>query len=300
MSRVYEALTRAQNQPPDPNETFDRKHQRPEKTGERENPLIPIVKARLSDNISAPDHPALPALESADPSSAAHVRGPALVVGRCDPNYRKVVEQFHLFAVGMQNWATKNHKCVFILTSAVSGEGKSFTAINLAASLARIGNRVMLIDADLRSPTLHRAFNLAPVRGLLSYLTEQANFSSCLHPTQIPGLLLVPADGASYTPIEALAGPRMREFIGEARSLAPPHFVIIDAPAAAAVPESQILNGLSDAIVLVVSANSTPRALVRQTIDKTAGTPIYGIAFNRFELPHSAVRSYYPEKYSRC
>ncbi len=202
-----------------------------------------------------------------------------------EPEYRKVIEQFHLFAVGVQSWAAENHKRVFMLTSALSGEGKSFMAINLAASLARIGNRVVLIDADLRSPTLHRAFNIAPMRGLLSYLTEEADFHSCLQSTQIPGLLLVPADGTSYTPTEALARPRMREFVREARSLAPPHFVIIDAPAAAAVPESQILNGLIDAIVVVVAANRTPRALVKQTIDKAAGTPIYGIALIASSCP---------------
>ena len=298
MSRVYEALTRAHNQQAGPDEPSTRKHQIVDKSGERADGPIPILRPRVAECFPGEEDPALPILESATPSLAAQVRGPALVVGRCQPEYRKVVEQFHLFAVGLQNWAADNSKRVFMLTSALSGEGKSFMAINLAASLARIGNRVLLIDADLRSPTLHRAFNLAPLRGLFSYLTEEADFRSCLHSTQIPGLLLVAADGTSYTPTEALAGSRMREFVREARSLVPPHFIIIDAPAAAAVPESQILNGLIDALVVVVAANRTPRAQVKQTIEKAAGTQIYGIALNRFELPHSAVRSYYPEKYA--
>ena len=186
-----------------------------------------------------------------------------------------------------------------MLTSALSGEGKSFMALNLAASLARIGNRVVLVDADLRSPTLHRAFNLTPMPGLVSYLASETEFQACLQTTQIPGLFLVPAGGTSYTPTETLARPRMREFIRELRGMVPQHYVIFDAPAAAAVPESQILNRMIDALIVVVAANRTPRALVKQTIDKAAGTSIYGIVLNRFELFHSASGAYYPEKYNR-
>ena len=238
-------------------------------------------------------------LASATPTSAAYVRGPALLVGHAEPQYRKAIEQFQLFAVGLQSWANEHEKRVLMLTSALSGEGKSFIALNLAASLARIGGHVVLVDADLRSPTLHRAFNLAPLSGLINYLADGADLQACLHTTQIPGLLLVPAGGTSYTPTEALAQPRMRDFIRDLRSMAPPHYVIIDAPAASAVPESQILNRLIDAIVVVVAANRTPRALVKQTIEKAAGATIYGIALNRFELPRSAAEVYYPEKYSR-
>ena len=90
----------------------------------------------------------------------------------------------------------------------------------------------------------------------------------------------------------------MREFIRDLRSMTPPRFVIIDAPAASAVPESQILSRLIDAVILVVAANRTPRALVKQTIDKALGATISGIALNRFELPRSAAKVYYPEKYS--
>jgi capsular exopolysaccharide synthesis family protein len=287
MSRVYEALRKAESQQP------------ADEVGKRANGSEPlIVKPRPLEQTGPLLGPALPALESAAPASAAHVRGPALLVGRPEPQFRKAVEQFQLFAVGLQSWAAEQEKRVVMLTSALSGEGKSFIALNLAASLARIGGHVVLVDADLRSPTLHRAFNIAPVSGLIHYLTDGAELQDCLHTTQIPGLLLVPAGGTSYTPAEALAQPRMREFIRDLRSMTPPRFVIIDAPAASAVPESQILTRLIDAVVVVVAANRTPRALVKQTIEKALGATIYGIALNRFELPRSAAKVYYPEKYS--
>jgi len=288
MSRVYEALRKAENQ------------QSADVAGKRANASEPaIVKPRWLEETLPRTEPALPDLESATPTSAAGVRGPALLFGRPEPRYRKAIEQFQLFALGVQSWATEHEKRVLMLTSALSGEGKSFMALNLAASLARIGGHVVLVDADLRSPTLHRAFNIAPLSGLINYLADGADLQACLHTTQIPGLLLVPAGGTSYTPTEVLARPRMREFIRELRSMTPPRYVIIDAPAASAVPESQILSRLNDAVVVVVGANRTPRALVKQTIEKTLGATIYGIALNRFELPRSAAKVYYPEKYTR-
>jgi len=299
MSRVYEALRRAEDHKSVRDEQLSRDQQFSEGSGRPANSVAsPILKPRRFENTSSGSELALPVLESTTPSSAERVRGPALVVGRTEPQYRKVIEQFNLFAAGLENWATENDKRIFMLTSALSGEGKSFMALNLAASLARLGNPVVLVDADLRSPTLHRAFSLAPLCGLISYLAERADLHTCLQPTQVPKLALVAAGGSSYTPTEALAGPRMRAFIRELRSLAPPPLVIIDAPAARAVPESQILNCLIDALVVVVAANRTSRAMVKQTIDQAAGTTIYGIALNRFALPLSAARIYYPEKYS--
>jgi capsular exopolysaccharide synthesis family protein len=287
MSRVYEALKRAENQQP------------ADSVGKRASAQNPaITRTPWPDGTLPHPESALPKLESALPASAAQVRGPALVVGRSEHQYRKVVEQFHLLAVGLQNWSEEHDKRVFMLTSALSGEGKSFMALNLAASLARIGNRVVLVDADLRSPTLHRAFNLMLMPGLVSYLASETEFQACLQTTQIPGLFLVPAGGTSYTPTETLARPRMREFVRELRGMVPQHYVVVDAPAAAAVPESQILNRMIDALMVVVAANRTPRALVKQTIEKAAGTPIYGIVLNRFELFHSSAGAYYPEKYN--
>jgi len=121
--------------------------------------------------------------------------------------------------------------------------------------------------------------------------------SGCLHATPIPGLMLVPAGGAIRAPAEALGGQRMRDFVSEARAMVPAPYVIIDTPAASAVPEPQILARLSDALVIVVAANRTPRELVKQTIENAAGATIFGIAFNRFEPPRSTV-VHYPDKYT--
>jgi capsular exopolysaccharide synthesis family protein len=285
MSRVYEALKRAESQ------------RAQVEVGKAERSAgSEMARPRPPDSrilLSAP----LPTMPKQAVPGVLGKHGPTLVVGRSDPNYMKAAEEFHLFAAGLQNWAVDHDKRVFMLTSAVSGEGKSFIALNLAASLVGIGNRVILVDADLRAPTLHRAFDIVPLRGLINYLTDDAQFQACLHSTPIDGLLLVPAGGTSYTPTEALARPRMRQFITEAQATTPPHYIIIDAPAASAVPEAQILNRLVDALLVVVRANHTPREIVKQTIERAAGTPIFGIVLNRFQPPHSAAANY-PYKYA--
>src|SRR5580692_5285360 len=94
MSRVYEALKRAENQ------------QTADSVGKHANAQSPaIVRVPWPEGTLPHPETALPKLESALPASAAQVRGPALVVGRLEPQYRRVVEQFHLFAVGLQNWS---------------------------------------------------------------------------------------------------------------------------------------------------------------------------------------------------
>jgi capsular exopolysaccharide synthesis family protein len=218
-----------------------------------------------------------------------------LVVGQ--RQYAAAAEHFQVFSRRLQDWAAGHDKRVFTITSALSDEGKSFISLNLAASLARLGNHVILVDADLRASSLHYSFNLVAAKGLVDYLDGTADLTSCLHATSIPGLWLFPAGGAIREPAEALGGQRMRDFLSEARAMVPAPYVIIDTPAASAVPEPQILARLSDALVIVVAANRTPRELVKQTIENAAETTIFGIALNRFEPPRSTV-AHYPDKYT--
>jgi protein-tyrosine kinase len=223
-------------------------------------------------------------------------RAPLLVAG--DREYPVAAEEFHLLAIGLQSWAREHSKYSFMITSALSGEGKSFVALNLATCLARLGNRVLLVDADLRGSTLDYCFNLAPLRGLIAYLNEEIGLDGCVHTTPIPGLMMVAAGGSLQAPTEVLARGRMQQFFRDAKALTPPHYIIVDAPAAWGLPEPRILGRLIDSLLLVVAANRTPRELVKRTIEKVRGTPIFGVVMNQFEPPLSAVVNY-PDKYLR-
>jgi len=301
MSRVYEALKKAESQRARADLRIA------DAASIAEAPVLPPANgatlsngkslhadALRTDDASLGGDQEFSVLEPAVVPSRDH-RGPMLVVGQ--PEHEVAAEHFHVFGQRLQDWATSHDKRVFTITSALSNEGKSFVSLNLAASLARLGNRVILVDADLRASSLHRSFNLVAMKGLIDYLNGVADLSGCLHETPIPGLWLVPAGGAIRAPAEAVGSQRMRDFLSEVRAMVPAPFVIIDTPAASAVPEPQILARLSDALVIVVAANGTPRELVKQTIENAAGATIFGIALNRFEPPHSTI-VHYPDKYT--
>jgi capsular exopolysaccharide synthesis family protein len=232
--------------------------------------------------------------EPVAPHSDRENRGPLLVIGNL--LYPAAAEQFHRLSLTLQSWATDNDKRIFTIMSALSEDGKSFVALNLAASLAMSGNRVILVDCDLRQPTLHRSFNMETSRGLMGYLEGEIAFSECVQSTAIPRFSLVQAGGTSYTPAELLGGRRMKDFIREARSTDPATYLILDSPASSLVPEAQILNRLGDASLVVVAANQTPRELVKQTIQAIGETPVIGLVLNRFESPYSAI-AHYPYSY---
>lgn len=203
----------------------------------------------------------------------------------------------------IEDWVAEHSKRVILLTSALRQEGKSFVAINLASSLATAQTPVVLVDADCRAPSVHRALNLTPLAGLLTYLEGRAPLAECLHQTHIPGLTVLPAGAVGAGNPEAFAGPRMRRLVEELRVLNPaPHYILFDAPAVMAAPETRILSRLTDAGLLVVAANVTPRKMLSQTIEMLKPLPFCGVVFNRFELPYSVARTVrykygYPERH---
>lgn len=221
-------------------------------------------------------------------------RAPALTVGR--EELRAGNEQFQVLRASLQEWAAEHRKRVILLTSALRGEGKSFVALNLAANLAKPDSPVLLVDCDFRQPSLNRALNALPLRTLRDYLVDDCSFSECLTATAVPGLSLVAASGDNFPAAEAFAGPRMREFMASARKLEPAHYVLLDAPATLAAPETQILASMVDAAVVVVKANYTPRDLVLESLGTLKDTPVIGAVLNYFEPPYSAARhlNYYP------
>lgn len=214
---------------------------------------------------------------------------PTLLTGQMPMS--RAAEKFQLLRVWFENWTATHQKRVVMVSSALPGEGKSFVSLNLAATLATAGYRVMLVDADLRRPCLHRSFNVVPLHGLLDFLEGRAEFAACMSRVpSLPTLTLVAAGGVTMVAAELMAGRRMNDFVAQARALEPPHYVLIDAPAALATPESEILAGVVDAALLVVAANHTPRQMVKETFQLLKATTICGVVLNRFEPAHSTSR----------
>lgn len=173
---------------------------------------------------------------------------------------------------------------VILLTSATSGEGKSVTSLNLAATLAESGSRVLLIDADLRRPTCHRSLGTGNARGLSSFLSGQATLAEVVVPLERPHLDFLAAGPTPPNPAELVGSARMREALAGLR--AEYEFVIIDSPPVVPVTDGVVLSREADAVVLVVKGHDTPLELVRRARDQlgVANAHLIGAVINNVDL----------------
>lgn len=183
---------------------------------------------------------------------------------------------------------------VVALTSAEPGEGKTATTANLAVVMAQLGRRVLIIDADLRRPRMHKVFNVSNRHGLVHFLTNQSNLDSLFLPTEAPDLWICPSGPIPPNPSELLASDRMREFLHLVRARF--DFVLIDTPPTLPVADAVILGPLADGIVVCARAGVLTRddAKVCRERLRYADLRIFGAVLNRYRSSsHSYGKRYH-------
>ena len=162
-------------------------------------------------------------------------------------------------------WAASTTPSVttLLISSALQGEGKSTTAANLAASLAQLRRRVILISADLRFPRVHAYFDIGNERGLGQVLAGELSLADALRPTSIPTLQVLPSGPPTGVeePVELLQSGRMEEIIAGCRDV---DSVIIDGPPILAVADSLVLATMVDAVLFVADARKGEREAIEQ------------------------------------
>ena len=171
-----------------------------------------------------------------------------------------------------------------LITSTQPGEGKTTVATNLAISLAQLGQRVLLVDADLRFPSLQRLFCIRENLGLVSYLTGQEDWRTAVCPSGSPGLDLLPCGPVPPNPAELLSSKSMGAFLGSAKSEYA--FVILDSSPLLMLADSRILASLVDGVLLVAKSGATPREQIRQSQSgiRSAGANLIGVVLNNVTL----------------
>ena len=152
-----------------------------------------------------------------------------------------------------------------LITSARPQEGKTCLSTNLAISLAQMGRRVVLVDADLRRPRVHRVFDIPITPGLTNYLTGSSPLPQLLHATPVRLLDVIPSGPVPPSPAELLDSLAMRTLLDELNKRY--DFVVIDAPPVLGFADVPLLSRFAGGLLLVVRAGSTPRAIAKQTAD---------------------------------
>ena len=218
-----------------------------------------------------------------DRARAEHLRGlelvrqGKLVVSADAPMY--AVEQYRRLAAVMYQAQTNRGIRTVMIASALPAEGKSLTATNLALTLSQsYRRRVLLVDADLRRPTLHDTFEIPNLAGLSDWLKDEAAGRMPLVPIT-PYLMLLPGGRPDSDPMSSLASDRMKRMLAVAAERF--DWVIVDAPPVAMLPDGHLLSALVDTIALVVAAGRTPAATLQRVVEQLGRDRIIGVVLNR-------------------
>ncbi len=174
---------------------------------------------------------------------------------------------------------------VLLVTSALPGEGKTTTTVNLGATLASLGNKVVVVDCDMRRPACHRSTGVPNKPGFVQCLAGHVTLAEAVLPVPgVPDLSVIPCGPIPPNPAELLSSPVTLEMLRKLREQF--DYVLIDSPPLLSVADSRILATATDAVVIVVRAMSTPFDAVRRakTFLYGAGARILGVALNDVDV----------------
>jgi polysaccharide biosynthesis transport protein len=183
------------------------------------------------------------------------------------------------------------------VVSGGAGEGKSTTIFNLAVIFAQQGSRVLLVDSDLRRPTLHKLFNVSNTNGLTSFLMKQMKLEEAIQTSQVPNLHFMPSGKLPSSSMGILNSAAMRTFIEEAKSRY--DFVFFDSPPIMGVSDASILASEVDMAILVVQYRKYPQQMTlraKQMVEKVGGRML-GVVLNNINISQDSYYYYYSGYY---
>lgn len=305
MSRIHEALKRAEQ---------ERSASQPAPAVER--PAEHAVASVASTVVEAPPRGSMllpqPPLIHAAPAQAEHQPvsdavqfdelwakcsqrqwkpDPNLIVFENADPFFPGAEQFRTLRSRLYRMRESQPLQILLISSAIPAEGKTVVSTNLAYSLVRQrGCRVLLIDADLRSPRVHTLLGAPAAPGLADHLQGTASEFEVTQRGPEEGLCFIPAGNHVTHPSELISSGKMKHFLERVK----PAFdwIIIDSPPALPVADASVLGGLADGVLLVVRANSTPSEASQRACKELRDAHIIGVVLNTAE-ESSGYSSYY-------
>jgi capsular exopolysaccharide synthesis family protein len=253
--------------------------------------------ARRESSISMRREPSLPAIGVQPGDADLLVRFNGAVEGKVVVDYGTStvsIEQYRRLAAILHGLQIHSGLRTVMISSALPRDGKTLTTTNLALTLSEsYKRRVLLIDADLRRPSIHDVFRLPNEGGLADGLRTGLPGNLPLQEVS-PTLTVLTAGTPDRTPMAGITSDRMRTILNEAAARF--DWVLLDTPPIGMISDAQLLAGLVDGVILVVGAGSTDYTAIRRTVDELGRERILGVVLNRVQQPIS-VDSYYQDYY---
>lgn len=274
--------------------------------------LLELVNRRLTSPDDVKRHLGIPVLGIAPQVKSHNGHGSLLLSDRPPAQFTELVHGLRTNLLMSPELAVAH---TLVVTSSEPGEGKTLTAANLATSFARLNQRVLLIDGDLRKPRLHQLFGQEQEPGLTDVLAKsffevdcelkRATTASAFRKTKVARLWLLPAGSTSRNPADLLGSERFSQFIDMLR----PQFdwIVLDTPPVLAVTDACLIARVSSGVLFVVRCGQTSREVASAAVEQlnAAGANLVGAMLNRVELGragesylpyyHREYANYYPQ-----
>jgi len=203
-------------------------------------------------------------------------------------------EQFRKLRTYILRGSITHSLKTIMVTSATEKEGKSTVAANLATGIAReLQAYALLVDCDLRNPTLASWFGVKGGRGLSDYLAGNVKIPELLRKTEVERLRVLPGGGVQDNPVELIGSKKMQALIHELKSRYDDRYVILDSTPLLQTAEPEVLAKWVDGIIIVVRARVTPRETVKQAIASLEKEKILGFVLNDLEFKSHGLFSRY-------
>jgi len=181
----------------------------------------------------------------------------------------------------------------WLITSGQPAEGKTTTAINVAISIAQLGRSVLIVDCDLRTPTVHEKLHVDQEPGLSTYLSGDLELEDVIRKSDVPGLSLIPSGAVPYNPCDLIGSRKMKEMV---ETLAKNYdYVMFDSPPLVNLADPLILSTIVDSVILIVNGGKSNWEAVnhaRQELSNV-GANVFGVVLNDVAINHIPYYGYY-------
>lgn len=177
-----------------------------------------------------------------------------------------ISEQYRAIRTNIEYSNVDQNTKTILVTSSDKNEGKTTTVSNLAVSFANLNKKVLIIDCDLRNPSIHKMFKINNIYGLTDILAKDRAVDKCIQETELENLYVLTAGATPPNPAEILSSEKMKNLIEDLKNIY--DYIFIDTPPIGLVTDAGVLSSFIDGVVLVVKSESIEKKYLEETKKK--------------------------------